>query len=372
MRETPLKALHESLGARLVPFAGWSMPVQYTGILEEAKAVRSAAGLFDLGHMGRVRIRGANAGALLQKVQTNDALKIQPGRIRYALMLDDSGKTQDDVLVYREPDATPEDDGYFLVVNASNAERDLAILRQAEQEMSDVEVKDVTDDLAMIAIQGPVAVEVLASQSEGIDFDALKYYAWANGRVAGVPAQVSRTGYTGEDGFEVYYSASEAERVWKALQEAGASKGVIPCGLGSRDILRLEAGMPLYGHEINETTTPFDAGLHFAVKFTHDFTGRSAIEGTEDLERPVLVGLKNEGRRIPREGYPVFADGGTDSERELGKILSGGASPTLGCNIATVRVPKEFAEPGTQLHIGIRDAREVCTVTALPFYKRER
>ena len=218
MRETPLKDLHSSLGARLVPFAGWTMPVQYTGILEEAKAVRSAAGLFDLGHMGRVRIRGANATELLQRVQTNDASAIKPGRIRYALMLDDKGLTQDDVLVYREPD----DSGFYLVVNASNAERDLAILNAAAADLGDVEVQDATDELAMIAIQGPVAEKVLASVSEGFRFDELKYYAWQNGTVAGSPSQVSRTGYTGEDGFEIYYPAADAEKVWKALQEAGA------------------------------------------------------------------------------------------------------------------------------------------------------
>ncbi len=364
MRETVLKSIHESHQARMVPFGGWTMPVQYVGILEEARAVRGAAGLFDLGHMGRVTVRGGDATAFLQRLQTNDAAKIAAGRIRYAMILDDAGKTQDDILVYRDPD----EDGFFVVVNAGNADRDLEIMHRVAAEFGNVRIDVLTDELAMLAIQGPEAAGIVAGLTD-VDIPSLKYYSWARGRVGSTQGALSRTGYTGEDGFELYVPAATAESLWKQALEIGSPKGLIPCGLGSRDILRLEAGMPLYGHEIDETTTPLDAGLDFAVKFTHDFVGRGALEQIQAAGGPStrLCGLRADSRRVPRQGYPVMA-----GDREIGKICSGGASPTLETNIATAHLPAEFAEPGTELEFAIRDKREPLKVVTLPFYSRTR
>jgi aminomethyltransferase len=364
MRETVLKSTHQALGARMVPFGGWDMPVQYKGILEEARIVRSAAGLFDLGHMGRVRVRGGDAEAFLQRLQTNDAAQIPAGRIRYAMILNEDGLTQDDILVYREPD----EDGFFLVINAGNTDRDLGIMRALAAGYSDLELIDQTDELAMIAVQGPLS-EAIVGKITDIDLTAVKYYAGARGPVLGAEAAVSRTGYTGEDGFEIYLPQDKAVEAWEALLRNGGDQGLEPCGLGSRDILRLEAGMPLYGHEIDETTTPLDAGLTFGVKFTHDFVGREALERIQAAGGPTrrLVGLETESRRVPRQGYPIVHGGET-----VGSVCSGGASPTRGKNIATAYVPHHLAEPGTELGFAIRDKAEPAVVVPLPFYKRAR
>ncbi|MCA8976627.1 MAG: glycine cleavage system aminomethyltransferase GcvT, partial [Planctomycetes bacterium] len=248
MQATALESIHKDLGARLVPFAGWHMPVQYKGILEEARTVRSKAGLFDLGHMGRVRVHGPQAEAFLQRLQTNDVSKIPPGRIRYAMILDANGLTQDDILVYRNP----KDDGFFLVINAGNTERDLGIMRAIAADF-DVTVDDCTHGLGMIAIQGPLS-EQITQRIASADLAALKYYAWTDGVVCGEPMTISRTGYTGEDGFEIYIPSGLEPEVWNAFMTAGADEGLEPIGLGARDTLRHEAGMPLYGHEIDETT----------------------------------------------------------------------------------------------------------------------
>ena len=364
MRETSLRPIHESLGARMVPFAGWTMPVQYTSVLDEAKLVRAKAGLFDLGHMGRVTIRGRDAEALLQRVQTNDVTAIPPGGIRYAMFLDDEGRTQDDILVYREPD----DSSFFVVINAANAERDLGILRAAAAELGDVEVVDRTDELGMFAIQGP-ASQTIAQQLTDLDLAALKYYRWTRGEIAGIACGVSRTGYTGEDGFEVYVPQADTPALWQAFMAAGEPHGLRAAGLGARDILRLEAGMPLYGHELDETTTPLDAGLTFAVKYTHDFVGRAALERITAAGGPErrLVGLTTDQKRVPRQGYEVWA-----GDRRLGAICSGAQSPTLGTNIGTAYVPPDHAEPGTEVQFAIRDQRLPAVVVALPFYKRPR
>lgn len=363
MRETALRAAHESLGARLVPFAGWSMPVQYDSVLAEATNVRNRAGLFDLGHMGRVRIAGDGAEAFLSQLQTNDPAKIKPGAIRYALILDDKGLTQDDVLVYREPD----DDGFFMVINASNCERDLAIMADTARAFSDVEIVDLTEQLGMFAIQGP-ASQTIAQELTEIDLSAIRYYGWTRGVVAGVEVGLSRTGYTGEDGFEIYVSNDRTVEVWEAFMAAGEPHGLAATGLAARDILRLEAGMALYGHELDETTNPLEAGLSFAIKFTHEFTGRAALEEIQSrgIERK-LVGLTTESRRVPRQGYELHA-----GDRKLGVICSGGASPTLSTNIATAYVPADAAEPGTAVEFAVRDKREPATLTELPFYKRPR
>lgn len=364
MRETVLAPAHRALGARMVPFAGWRMPVAYGKVLDEVRAVRTAAGLFDLGHMGRVRIEGGDAEALLQRVQTNDVAAMRPGAIRYALILDEHGRTQDDVLVYRDP----RDDGFFVVVNAANTGRDLAILREAAAGLDDVRIRDVTDELGMFAIQGPAAQHITAKLTD-VDLEGLRYYHWTGGSIAGVPAWLSRTGYTGEDGFEIYAPTERVPELWEAFLAAGREHGLQPAGLGARDTLRLEAGMPLYGHEIDETTNPLEAGLGFAVKFDHDFIGREALERilAEGGTGRRLVGLVTDSPRVPRQGYDVF-----DGERKVGAICSGTASPTLGHNIATAYVAEDMTEPGRRLAFAVRDRREPAVVTKLPFYKRPR
>jgi aminomethyltransferase len=363
MRATALKDLHAALGARLVPFAGWTMPVQYRGILEEVRTVRHAAGLFDLGHMGRVRVRGKQAEAFLQRLQTNDVAQIPTGRIRYALILGEDGLTCDDILVYRHPDRQE----FFVVVNAGNCERDLQQMHALARGF-DVEIVDQTDALGMIAIQGPRSQQITQRLCQ-CDLASLKYYAWTTTVVLGTKMEVSRTGYTGEDGFEIYVPQAQTRAVWDAFLAHGAADGLTPIGLGARDTLRHEAGMPLYGHEIDATTNPLEAGLGWAVKFTHDFVGRAALERIQARGGTgrTLVGFTTPSRRCPRQGYEVTAEG-----RKIGHVCSGNISPTLDTNIATAYVRSEFAAPGTRIEFLIKDKGEPGTVVALPFYKRPR
>ncbi len=347
----------------MVPFAGWNMPVQYRGILDEARTVRTKAGLFDLGHMGRVALRGRGAEAFLQRLQTNDAAAIPPGRIRYAMILNEAGLTQDDILVYRNP----ADDGFFVVINAGNCARDLEIMRKVAVAF-DVEVADRTAELGMIAIQGPLSQQITQRIVKG-DLAALKYYAWMETEVCGERMTLSRTGYTGEDGFEVYVPNGMAVAVWNAFLEAGQGEGLTPIGLGARDTLRHEAGMPLYGHEIDETTNPIEAGLDWAVKMNHDFVGRAALEqlAARGGSGRKLVGLVTDSKRCPRQGYPLLKDGA-----QVGHVCSGNISPTLDTNIATAYVRADLTAPGTELQFGVRDKTEPCVVRAMPFYKRAR
>ncbi|MDP6930363.1 MAG: glycine cleavage system aminomethyltransferase GcvT [Planctomycetota bacterium] len=364
MKNTALHAAQISAGGHMAPFAGWEMPVHFGGILDEVSLVRTKAGLFDLGHMGRVRVEGVDATDFLQRLQTNDASKLVPGGIRYSLILDDGGMILDDILIYRDPD----DDGFFLVINASNTQRDLDIMRETAQGFGDVRIIDQTDDLGMFAIQGPASAQIIASITD-IDLDSLAFYRWTRGKVAGVETAVSRTGYTGEDGFEIYASRDDVANIWDATLGAGEASGLRPAGLGSRDTLRLEAGMTLYGHEIDETTNPLEAGLSWAVKFTHDFTGREALEQSKAAGGTgrLLVGLKTTSRRVPRQGYTVTVSG-----EPVGSICSGSISPTLSTNIATAYLAAEYAEPGTKVDFMVRDKPEPATVVTLPFYKRPR
>ena len=363
MQATALESTHQALGARMVPFAGWSMPVQYGPILDEAKTVRSKAGLFDLGHMGRVAVRGPQAEAFLQRLQTNDVAAIPPGRIRYAMILNEQGLTQDDILVYRNP----RNDGFFVVINAGNCARDLGIMRDVAKGF-DVVVDDRTHALGMIAIQGPLSQQITQRICKG-DLAALKYYAWMETTVCGIPMTLSRTGYTGEDGFEVYVPNGHEKKVWDAFFEAGSKDGLTAIGLGARDTLRHEAGMPLYGHEIDETTNPLEAGLDWAVKMNHDFVGKQALEQVlaKGGTGRKLVGLTSTSKRCPRQGYPIVK-GGT----QIGHVCSGNISPTLDTNIATAYVRNEFATPGQALEFVVRDKAEPCVVAPLPFYKRSR
>ncbi|HLQ38022.1 MAG TPA: glycine cleavage system aminomethyltransferase GcvT [Planctomycetota bacterium] len=364
MNETALKQVHLDLGARMVPFGGWEMPVQYRPILDEARTVRTRAGIFDLGHMGRVRIGGRDATAFLQRLQTNDVTQIQPGRIRYAMILNEQGLTQDDILVYRNPG----DDGFFLVLNAGNTARDLEIMRRLATGFGDLLVDDCTHRLGMIAIQGPLSAAITQRFCDG-ELESLKYYGWNMAKVCSVPMLLSRTGYTGEDGFEIYVPEGHELTVWNAFLAAGKPDGLTPIGLGARDTLRHEAGMPLYGHEIDETTNPLEAGLDWAVKWNHDFVGRAALERVQQAGGTgrTLVGLTSASKRCPRQGYKLVAGG-----QEIGQICSGNISPTLDTNIATAYVRSAFGAPGTQLEFLIKDKAEPCKVVPLPFYKRPR
>jgi len=368
MQTTALESVHAAAGARMVPFAGWNMPVQYRGILEEANTVRERAGLFDLGHMGRVKVHGPEAEAFLQRLQTNDAASIKPGRIRYALILDDDGLTQDDILLYRNP----ADDGFFVVINAGNAQRDLERMHAVAADF-DCIVEDCTQSLGMIAIQGPRSQEITQQLCSG-DLAALGYYAWMETEVCGVPMTLSRTGYTGEDGFEAYIPSGHEETVWNAFLAAGGDAGLTPIGLGARDTLRHEAGMPLYGHELDETTNPLEANLGWAVKTNHDFIGRAALEKVTAAGGTgrTLVGLTTHSKRCPRQGYPI-----ANGDQEIGSVCSGSISPTLSksgtpTNIATAYVEDAFASVGTELSFVVRGKAEPCVVTELPFYKRAR
>ncbi|MFE0491621.1 glycine cleavage system aminomethyltransferase GcvT [Streptomyces griseoaurantiacus] len=369
-RRTALDALHRSLGATMTDFAGWDMPLRYGSEREEHLAVRTRAGLFDLSHMGEITVTGPDAPALLNHALVGDLATLAAGRARYTMICRADGGILDDLIVYRLADA--EHPVYLVVANASNARTVLDALTERAAGF-DAVVRDDRDAYALLAVQGPAAPGILASLTEA-DLDGLKYYAGLPGTVAGVPALIARTGYTGEDGFELFVDPADAEKLWQALTEAGASAGLVPCGLSCRDTLRLEAGMPLYGNELSTALTPFDAGLGRVVKFGKegDFVGREALaEAAERAEQNpprVLVGLVAEGRRVPRAGYPVLADGTV-----IGEVTSGAPSPTLGKPIAMAYVDAAHAAPGTAgVAVDIRGGHEPFEVVALPFYKRRK
>ncbi|GGZ48628.1 aminomethyltransferase [Streptomyces inusitatus] len=366
-RQTALDALHRSLGATMTDFAGWDMPLRYGSERDEHLAVRTRAGLFDLSHMGEITVTGPGAAALLDHALVGNIGSVGLGRARYTMICRADGGILDDLIVYRLGETE-----YMVVANAGNAQ----IVLDAITERSagfDAEVRDDRDAYALIAIQGPESSGILKSVTDA-DLDGLKYYAGLPGTVAGVPALIARTGYTGEDGFELFVEPRHAESLWRALTEAGEPAGMVPCGLSCRDTLRLEAGMPLYGHELTTDLTPFDAGLGRVVKFEKagDFVGREALtaaaERAETAPPRKLVGLIAKGRRVPRAGYPVVAGGAV-----IGEVTSGAPSPTLGKPIAIAYVDAAHAAPGTEgVGVDIRGTHEPYEVVALPFYKREK
>ncbi len=373
LRRTPLYDCHRELGARMVGFAGWEMPVQYAGVIEEHRAVRGAAGLFDVSHMGEVRVRGAGAARLLQRLTPNDVAQLAPGRAHYSGLLTERGTYVDDLLIYRLAD-----DDFLVVVNASNAARDFAWIRdravalpepgEPVEPVEPVEITDESDRYALLALQGPRALAILEPlASTGIA--GLRYYTFARGEVAGVPAIISRTGYTGEDGFELYLEPAGAAAVWRRLLAAGAPHGLAPAGLGARDTLRLEAAMALYGHEIDERTTPLEAGLSWVVKLGKgEFLGRAALaQQREQGVQRTLVGFMVEGRGIARQGHAVLADG-----KAVGEVTSGSWSPTLEKAIGMAYVPPALAAPGTALGLDVRGKTLPAAVVGLPFYRRQR
>lgn len=356
---TPLYEWHVAHGGRLVEFGGWDMPVQYTGIVEEHLAVRQAAGLFDISHMGRLRFTGAQAGPFLDALLTNDVAGLRVGQARYALLCNEQGGILDDVLVYRLETA------YWLVVNAANREK---ILRWLVQHQSgwDVHLEDWTFKTGMLALQGPHAAEVLPPPDAAV-FQALKSFGVVERCSLAEPALLSRTGYTGEDGCEWIVPRDSLRAVWETLLERGRELGLRPCGLGARDTLRLEAALPLYGHELSESIDPLTAGLAFAVKLHKPhFVGKAALEqrARAGLSQQ-RVGLKLAGRRIPREGCAVCV-----GEQTVGTVTSGTFSPTLQVPIALAYVAPAYAPAGTAVEVDIRGKREPATVVPLPFYKR--
>jgi aminomethyltransferase len=355
LRRTPLYEEHKVLGARLVDFAGWEMPVQYEGIKAEHEAVRTRAGLFDVSHMGEVIFRGPQAEEAVQRLVTRDVSRLTVGQAGYAAVCYESGGTVDDVLVYRTPD------DFLIVVNASNREKDVQHFRENTGDL-DVEVVDESDEWALLALQGPEAVGLLQPFTE-TDLSAIKYYRYEVGEVEGAYAVISRTGYTGEDGFELFVRSDDAPALWRRVIEAGAA----PVGLGARDTLRLEAGMCLYGNELDAETTPLEAGIAFAVHLDKEseFIGQQALrrEQEEGL-RKKLVGFKVEGRGIARHDYPVTVDGET-----VGSVTSGTLSPTLNEAIGLALVA-----PGVEdkFEVVIRSRPVPVRAVPLPFYKRER
>jgi aminomethyltransferase len=362
-RETPLLERHRAAGARLIDFAGWLMPVQYGGIIDEHRAVRERAGLFDLSHMGELFIEGPGAGSALARALVTDPPALDIGRAHYSMICEPDGGVIDDLIVYRLAD-----DRFLIVANAANADVVSDALAERLRGTRAV-VDDRADATALVAVQGPRSADILARLTAA-DLGSLRYYAIAAAEVAGVPAHVARTGYTGEDGFEVFVEWPRAVEVWDALVDAGSTDGLALCGLGARDTLRLEAGMPLYGSELDRQTNPFEAGLGRIVRFDKDepFVGQVALEKVaQDGPRRLLVGLVVRGRGIARAGYPVMI-----GERQTGAVTSGAPSPTLGTPIAMAYVAPGDTEPGTMLDVVVRDQRVAAEVVPLPFYRRER
>ena len=361
LHETPLRERHVALGAKLIEFGGWLMPVQYAGIIEEHRAVRERAGLFDLSHMGELFVDGPDAGAALAYALVTNPPALAEGRAHYSMICEPDGGIIDDLIVYR---LGPE--RFLVVANASNAQ----VVSDTLAERL-VGFKAVLDDgslaTALVAVQGPRSVEILRPMTD-VDLDALRYYAIAEGAVAGIAALVARTGYTGEDGFEVFVDTARARDLWDAMMASGSGHGLAPIGLGARDTLRLEAGMPLYGNELDRATNPFEANLGRVVKLDKpdDFVGRAALEkvAREGVTRR-LVGLVMRGRGIARHGYPVHA-----GDRITGVVTSGTQSPSLGEAIAMAYVATADAAPGTMLDVEIRGQRVPAEVVPLPFYRR--
>jgi len=361
LERTPLHSVHCASGAKMVDFGGWDMPVQYSSILEEHHSVRKAAGLFDVSHMGEIEIRGPQALQLVEFVSSNAAARLKTGQAHYSALLYDHGGFVDDILVHKVSD-----DHFFLCVNAANQAKDFAHIRAHNN--FDAEVDFASERYAQIAVQGPGALEILQKLTPA-KLSEIKYYWFADGEVSGVPARIARTGYTGEDGFEIYISPAEAPRLWNELLEAGSPFGIKPCGLGARNTLRLEAKMALYGHELTASINPFEADLGWIVKMDKgDFVGRSALQKSLDagLSRK-LVGFEMTGRGIGRDGYEVWIAG-----EPAGWVTSGGPSPSLNKNIGLCYLPLDTAVPGVEIEIIIRNQPAAAVTVSTPFYKRAK
>lgn len=359
--KTPLYDAHVKAGGKIVPFAGYLLPVQYeTGVIKEHMAVRTQAGLFDVSHMGEVLCEGKDALANLQMLLTNNFDNMVDGQARYSPMCNEEGGTVDDLIVYKKAD-----EKYLIVVNAANKDKDYEWM--LTHQFGEVTFKDVSDQYAQLALQGPRALDILKKLTAEENIPEKNYYAVFDAEVAGIPCIVSRTGYTGEDGVELYLESSKAEKMWDVLLETGKEEGLIPCGLGARDTLRMEAAMPLYGHEMDDETTPLETGLKFAVKMKkEEFIGKKALEEQGEPKR-TRVGLKVTGRGIIREHQDVYLNG-----EQIGCTTSGTHCPYLGYPIAMALVESGSVELGTVVQVEVRGRQVEAEVVALPFYKRNK
>lgn len=366
-KRTPLAAVHERAGATFTDFAGYDMPLRYTSDLAEHHAVRTAAGLFDLSHMAEIEVRGPGAGALLDYALSNRLSALDEGQAKYSLLLAPDGGVLDDLIVYRLSS-----EHYLVVANAAN--REVAAAALAERSAGyDAALTDTSDSWALVAVQGPAALAILESTptiSADTELETLRYYRISGATIGSDRGYIARTGYTGEDGFEIFVPAAGAEALWASIQAAGEPHGLVPCGLACRDTLRLEAGMPLYGHELSRSVRPTQAGLGRVVDGTKEsFVGHAALEQSPHKSDRVLVALVAEGKRSPRADYPVLeAEGGS----VIGVVTSGALSPTLGYPIAMAYVDASLSNPGTALIVDVRGSHLPVTVTTLPFYSRKK
>jgi len=358
-KKTPLYAAHKALGARLIPFGGWEMPVEYGGIAREHTAVRTAAGLFDVSHMGEFEIRGPEALGLVQFIGTNDASTLRDGQAQYSAMAYPQGAVVDDILVYRH-----NAEHFMLVVNAANISKDFEWIDSHNR--LDASVDNVSDETALLALQGPKAADILQPLTD-VRLADLAYYHFRRGKVLNVDAIISRTGYTGEDGFELYFPPETSESIWTGILDAGAPHGILPAGLGARNTLRLEAKLLLYGNDMDGTTSLLEAGLGWIVKFEKgEFIGRDAlIKQKQEGVKHRLVGFEMLGKDIARDHYPVFVHG-----REAGHVTSGSPSITLNKNIGLAYLPSEHASIGTTFHVSVRSKLSEARIVRTPFYKR--
>jgi aminomethyltransferase len=361
LRTTPLNSVHRALGAKMVDFGGWDMPVQYSGIIDEHNAVRRAVGLFDVSHMGEIEIRGPEAGKLTDFVTTNNVAKLKIGQAHYSGLLYEHGGFVDDILVHKVAD-----DHFFLCVNAGNQDKDFEHVVSLNR--FDAQVENNGDRYAQLAIQGPHARATLQKLTP-VDLSAIKYYWFTDGEVAGVPGRIAHTGYTGEDGFEIYVPPAEAARIWNLVMDAGTEFGIKPAGLGARNTLRLEAKMALYGHEIDASISPLEAGLDWIVKLDKgDFVGRQALlKQKENGLKRTLAGFEMRGRGIGRDGYEVYLEGAP-----AGWVTSGSPSPTLNKNIGMCYLPVGQAQTGRTIQIMIRNQPVDAVTVETPFYKRAK
>ncbi|HVA72190.1 MAG TPA: glycine cleavage system aminomethyltransferase GcvT [Candidatus Limnocylindrales bacterium] len=360
-RKTALNSVHRRMGAKMMNFGGWDMPVEYTGILAEHEAVRRRVGLFDVSHMGEIEIRGPRALDLVQHVSSNNAAKLAIGQAQYSGLMTPRGTFVDDLLVHKISDTH-----YFLCVNAGNQDRDYAHI--AEHNKFGAEVENAGARYSQIAIQGPRALELLQRFTK-VALAPITYYWFAFGDVSGVDCLIARTGYTGEDGFEIYFSPEHSEKMWNALMDAGQPLGVAACGLGARNTLRLEAGMALYGHEIDDTTTPWEANLAWICKVDKgEFLGRDVLMRQKEMGvQRILAGFEMNSRLIARDGYAVL-----DGTREVGSVTSGGPAPFLKKNIGFAYVPPKLSAPGTPIAISVRGETAPAKIVPAPFYKRAK
>ncbi|MFC0470978.1 glycine cleavage system aminomethyltransferase GcvT [Halalkalibacter kiskunsagensis] len=361
LKRTPLFEQYKKKGAKTIDFGGWDLPVQFSSIKDEHEAVRTKAGLFDVSHMGEVEVKGKQALPYLQKLMTNDVSKLVDGQAQYTAMCYEDGGTVDDLLVYKKAL-----DDYLLVINASNIEKDVAWMKQ--HLIDDVSLVNISNDIAQIAIQGPLAELILQKQTD-FYLSSIRFFRFADQvNIAGVKSLVSRTGYTGEDGFELYCNGKEASKLWNSLLEAGEPDGLVPCGLGARDTLRFEARLPLYGQELTKDISPLEAGIGFAVKVNKedDFIGKDALKKQkEDGLSRKLVGIEMIEKGIPRTGYEVFVN-----EEQVGFVTTGTQSPTLKKNIGLAVIELDFTAIGTEVEVQVRKKRLKAKVVQTPFYKK--